>query len=161
MRAAGDRLAGILAEDQDNYIFLHNTKTIETANRIMNDGFNFESQLTYSTDRVNAKDPVEISYFLVERKDYGNLTVIIEINRTVFLRYLRLAEASNLHFEELFTITTPRLSDNDEYIYTLSPRYIKGIFNIRTGEIIPNPKFDPLYESPLYVENYERLKEAE
>ena len=159
MKAAGDKLASLLSGDQDNFIFLHNTKNRESAESIMRNGFNFESQLAYSTDRVNPRDTVEISYFLVERKDYGHHTIIIEINKALFLRYTRLAESTNLHFEDILTVTIPVISENDEYIYTLSHHYIKGIYNIKTGEMTHNADFDPMFESPMYLQNFNRLKQ--
>jgi len=158
MKETGDKLASLLFNDHHNLIFLHNTKKKEVAEQIMQDGFQFENQLTYSTDRVSARDAIEISYFLVERKDYGHFTIIIEIDRKVFMRYSKLAETSDLHFEDLLTITIPELSDNDEFIYTLSPHYIKCYFNNKTGEVVENPIFDPLHESDIYLENHSRLK---
>jgi hypothetical protein len=125
---------------------------------IMTEGFRFEEQLTYSTDRVNPRDPVEISYFLVERKEYGSYTMIIEINKDIFKKFNYLADSADLHFEDLISIETPVLSDNDEFVYKLSPRYIKGFFNNKTGNLILNPDFNPSYESPVYIKNFNRLK---
>lgn len=157
MSQSGDKLVKILSGVDDSILFLHITNHLETAKAIMEQGFRFESQLTYSTDRVNAGDPVEINYFLVERKEYGDYTIIIQIDKSLFGQYSRLAEAAKLHFEEIFTISVPVISDNDEYIYTLSPRYIRGVFNKKTGEMIENPDFNPSYNAPEYLENYVRL----
>jgi len=159
MSIAGNKLAGILAEDQNCILFLHNTKSKDIAQNILENGFCFEDQLAYSTDRINPKDSVEISYFLVERKEYGDYTIIIEIDKKIFKQYNGLADASDIHFEELFTITLPELSDNDEFIYTLSPHYVKGVFNNRTGEFTRNQTFKPDYDSPSYLENYNRIKD--
>ncbi|MEA1887725.1 MAG: hypothetical protein U9N72_11005 [Bacteroidota bacterium] len=158
MSDAGDILVSILARDADRILFLHNTRDEDTAREIMNKGFQFEDQLTYSTDRINPKDIVEINYFLVERKEYGKYTVIIEIDRALYKKYNKLIENSDIHFEELTTITKPVLSDNDENIYTLSHHYVKGYLDILTGKFIENRDFNPAYEPAVYLENYERLK---
>ncbi|MFO7852226.1 MAG: hypothetical protein ACQERS_09060 [Bacteroidota bacterium] len=156
--AAGNILASILARDTDRILFLHNTRDEDTAREIMNKGFQFEEQLTYSSDRINPKDIVEINYFLVERKEYGKYTVIIEIDKALHRKYLKLIDNSDIHFEEILTITMPVLSENDENIYTLSHHYVKGYLDIMTGKFIENKDFNPAYEPSLYMENYERLK---
>ena len=157
MSQSGDKLVDVLSGIHNCILFLHNTNNIETAKMIMEQGFRYESQMTYSTDRVSPNDPVEINYFLVERKEYGNYTIIIQIERSLFRQYHLLAETAELHFEEIFNISVPVLGDNDEYIYTLSPMYIKGIFNRKTGVMIYNPDFNPSYDAPEYLENYNRL----
>ena len=118
MSLAGEILASILEDDSDCILFLHNTRDEDTASQIINEGFRFEEQLTYSTDRINPLDTVEINYFLVERKEYGKYTVIIEIDKSLFRKYNSMAEKEGLHFEELLSITPPVLSENEEYIYT-------------------------------------------
>ncbi|MCD4768590.1 MAG: hypothetical protein K8R35_00280 [Bacteroidales bacterium] len=157
MSQSGDKLVDVLSGIHNCILFLHNTNNIETAKMIMEQGFRYESQMTYSTDRVSPNDPVEINYFLVERKEYGDYTIIIQIERSLFRQYHLLAETAELHFEEIFNVSVPVLGDNDEYIYTLSPRYIKGIFNKKTGAMIDNPDFNPSYDAPEYLENYNRL----
>ena len=73
MKNKGEILASILENFKDCYFFLHNTKEFDTVEKIMNEGFIFESQLSHSTDRVNPNDPIEATYFLIQRKDYGSL----------------------------------------------------------------------------------------
>ena len=158
---AGDILANILSEDISSIIFLHNTRNEEIARCILKKGFQFEEQLAYSADRVNAGDAVEINYFLVERKEYGKYTIIIEIDKELFRKYNYLAERSDMHLEDLITVTAPELSDNDEYIYTLAHYYIKGYLDNNTGKFYENKEFNPSWESPLYIENYNRLKGQE
>jgi len=155
--AAGEILTSIISKDINRVVFLHNTREEKTAREIVSRGFQFEEQLAYSTDQVNQKDPVEINYFLVHRKEYGKYTVIIEIDKDLFKKYSSMAEKSDLHFEELLTVTPPVLSDNDEYIYTLSYYYIKGYCDNTSGKFVENKDFNPGYESPIYIENYQRL----
>jgi hypothetical protein len=155
---AGEVLASILERDNECVLFLHNTKDEETARQIMTEGFQFEEQLTYSTDQINPNNTVEINYFFVERKEYGKYTVIIEFDRALYKKYSSLAEKSDVHFEQILTITLPVLSDNDEFIYTIAPHHVKGYLDNNTGKFIENKDFNPAYEPPVYMENYERLK---
>lgn len=159
--AIGDILASVLAEDKNCVVFLHNTRNEETASQILREGFRFENQITYSTDRINHNDKVEINYFLVERKEYGKYTVIIEIEKNLFNEFNKLSDKSDIHFEDIITVEKPVLSDNDEYVYTLSHHYIKGYLDIRTGKFIDNKDFNPSYKPDTYLSNYKRLKYGE
>jgi hypothetical protein len=157
MQKTGDKLSHLLSRDDSCIVLLHNTDSIARAKNIMSDRFRFESQLTYSTDRINPKDQVEINYFLVERKEYGDYTIVIEIDKKLFRQYSHLAESSEVNLEDILSYEEPYINDNDEYVYLLSHYYIKCIFNNKTGEVKMNPVFDPLFNSPDYIRNYNRL----
>ena len=79
MKNKGEILASVLKNFRNCYFFLHNTREFSVVENIMNDGFIFENQLVHSTDRVNPNEPIEITYFLFQRKDYGPYTVVIAI----------------------------------------------------------------------------------
>jgi hypothetical protein len=147
MKASGEKLANLLAGDVDYIIYLHNTRSEEIARKIMAEGFTFQNQIYYSTDRINPKDSIEISYFLVERKDYGDYTMIIEISKKLFKNACAVAEKSGLSFEDLLSSSKPVLGEDDEYIYTLPQQYIKGYYNNKTGIFYNNDVFDPEYIS--------------
>ena len=66
------------------YFFLHNTREFRVVENIMNEGFIFENQLVHSTDSVNPNEPIEITYFLFQRKDYGPYTIIIAIPKITY-----------------------------------------------------------------------------
>jgi hypothetical protein len=158
---AGDILASLLTGDSFCMVFLHNTRDEDTANKIIKEGYRFEEQLSYSCDRVNPDDTVEINYFLVERKEYGKFTIIIEIDKHLFRKYSSLADHSDIHFEDIISIALPVLGDNDEYIYTLAPQYIKGYLDIVSGKFRKNRIFNPAYEPALYMDNHRRLTSGE
>ena len=146
MKNKGEILATHLKSFNDCYFFLHNTREHEIVEKIMNEGFIFESQLSHSTDRINPGEPVEIAYFFFQRKDYGNYTIIIAINRELYDSYTETAARTEMEVEELLTITNPYYGDNDELIYQLSPKYILGYFNIKTSEFFKNSKWDPFFK---------------
>jgi hypothetical protein len=145
MKNKGEILAAIMNSYKDSYFFLHNTKELNIVEKIENEGFVFESQLPRSTDRVNPNDPVEVSYFLLQRKDYGTFTIIIAIPKTTYDLYATLSNNNDIGIEEVITITEPYYGDNDELIYTLSPKHVLGYFNINTSEFHRNRHWDPLF----------------
>jgi hypothetical protein len=147
MKNKGEILATILKNFKDCYIFLHNTKEFDVVQNIMNEGFIFESQLPCSTDRINPGEPVEIAYFLVQRKDYGSFTVIIAIPKTIYETYSVIANKNDVGIEEVLTVSDPYFGDNDELIYRMSPKHILGYFNIKSAEFYQNRNWDPFYNN--------------
>jgi hypothetical protein len=142
MKNKGEILTNILKNYKDCYLFLHNTKELNTVNKIIKEGFLFENQLPHSTDRVNPNDQIEISYFLFQRKDYGSYTIIIAIPKKTYDQYSCVAINKDIPMEDILTIKEPFLGENDELIYTLPQKYILGYFNLKTDEFIQNPSWD-------------------
>lgn len=142
MKNKGEILASVLRNYDDCLFFLHNTKEFSIVEKIMNEGFIFENQLLQSTDQVNPSQPIEITYFLLHRKEYGPYTVVIAIPKDIYRIYSEISDKNNTGMEEVITITEPRVSDNDEMIYTVSPGHILGYFNTLTSEFSRNIKWD-------------------
>lgn len=113
----------------------------------MNEGFIFESQLPHSTDRVNPNEPIEVTYFLFQRKDYGLYTIIIAIPKVIYEIYSAVSNNNDTGMEEVLTITDPYFGENDELIYTVSPKHILGYFNIKTSEFNQNRNWDPFFNN--------------
>jgi hypothetical protein len=147
MKNKGEILASVLKNFRDCYFFLHNTKEFDTVEKIMNEGFIFESQLPRSTDRVNPRDPIEVTYFLFQRKDYGNYTIVIAIPRIVYEYYSAVSNKHDIDIEEVMSIAEPYYGENDELVYTLSPKHILGYFNILTSEFYQNRNWDPFFKN--------------
>jgi hypothetical protein len=147
MKNKGEILASILRDFDDCYFFLHNTKDFGVVEKIMNEGFIFESQLPHSTDRVNPNEPIEITYFLFQRKDYGFYTMIIAIPKDIYENYSEVSNTSDTGIEEVMTISEPYYGDNDELMYTVSPKHILGYFNIKTSEFFRNVNWDPSFNN--------------
>ena len=150
MKNKGEVLATLLNNFKDCYFFLHNTKEFNVVESIMNEGFTFESQLPHSTDRVNPNEPIEVTYFLFQRKDYGLYTIIIAIPKITYEIYSGVSNQLDVGIEEVLTITDPYYGDNDELIYTISPKHILGYFNIKTTEFHQNRNWDPFYNNCLF-----------
>jgi hypothetical protein len=147
MKNKGEILASILMNFKDCYFFLHNTKEFNVVESIMNEGFVFESQLPHSTDRVNPNEPIEVTYFLFQRKDYGSYTIIIAIPKIIYEIYSGVSNKNDVGIEEILTITKPYYGDNDELIYTMSPNHILGYFNLKTSEFYQNRHWDPFFNN--------------
>jgi hypothetical protein len=149
MKNKGEILAGILTDFENCYFFLHNTKEKSVAEKIMHEGFIFENQLPHSTDRVNPLEPIEVTYFLFQRKDYGSYTIIIAIPKSTYDIYTHFSNKNDLGIEDILTITEPVYGDNDELIYTISPEHILGFYNNKTGEFFKNKNWDPDYKTSI------------
>lgn len=147
MKNKGEILADILKNFKDCYFFVHNTKEFNVVESIMNEGFVFESQLPHSTDRVNPNEAIEVTYFLFQRKDYGSYTIIIAIPKATYEEYTSVSNLNDIGMEEVMSITEPYYSDNDELIYTVSPKHILGYFNIKTTEFYQNRNWDPFFNN--------------
>jgi hypothetical protein len=148
MKNKGEILSHILNNYDYCYFFLHNTKEKHIAEKILNEGFVFENQLPHSSDRVNPNEPIEITYFLFQRKDYGSYTIIIAIPKPIYDIYTRTSNERDTGIEEVITVTEPLYGDNDELIYTISPKHILGYFSIKTTEFIKNQMWDPEFMAP-------------
>ncbi len=147
MKNKGEIFASILKNFKDCYFFLHNTKEFNIVEDIMNEGFIFESQLAHSTDRINPNESIEVTYFLFHRKDYGSYTIIIAIPKVIYEIYTGVSNKKDVGIEEILTITEPYYGDNDELIYTLSPKHILGYFNLKTAEFYQNRNWDPFFNN--------------
>lgn len=147
MKNKGELLASVLRDFKDCYFFLHNTKEFSVVENIMNEGFVLESQLSHSSDRVNPNEPIEVTYFFFQRKDYGTYTIIIAIPRIIYEIYTAISNEYDICVEDVMTITDPVVSDNDELLYTLSPKHVLGYFNQKTFEFYQNRNWDPFYNN--------------
>jgi len=147
MKNKGEILATILKNFKDCYFFLHNTKEFNVVENVMNEGFTLESQLPHSTDRVNPNEPIEVTYFLFQRKDYGSYTIIIAIPKIIYEIYSGVSNKNDVGIEEVLTITEPYYGDNDELIYTVPPKHILGYFNINTSEFYQKKNWDPFFNN--------------
>lgn len=150
MNNKGEILASVLKSFKGCCFFLHNTREFSAVESIMNDGFIFENQLSHSTDRINPYQPVEITYFFFQRKDYGNYTMIIAIPEAIYDEYAKFAVRNDTVIEEVLTITKPYYGDNDELVYTVSPKHVLGYFNMEASEFHRNINWDPLYNSSFH-----------
>jgi len=157
MKNKGEILAEKLRNYEECYFFLHSTKEFSIVEKIMNEGFIFESQLPHSTDQVNPGEPIEITYFLFQRKEYGHYTMVIAIPKAIYESYSEVSNKNETGIEEVLSITDPFFGENDELIYTLSPKHVLGFFNARSAEFVKNSNWDPSFNNTVYRKPARRL----
>jgi len=160
MKNKGELLASILQDFKECYFFLHNTKEFSVVEMIMNEGFIFESQLSHSTDRVNPNEPIEVTYFLFQRKDYGTYTMVIAIPKIIYEIYTAVSNEYDVGVEDVMTIKDPVVNDNDELVYTASPKHILGYFNQKTSEFYQNKNWDPFFNNCKFRSPGKRIRKT-
>lgn len=153
-----DGLLKIIKTEERVITFLHNTKTEETAQHILKEGFEFQSHLDYTTDVVTPKDPVTVKYFTIVRQAYGSFTIVIQISKPLVEEYSEMLDNKSHHFSEILSVKPPIIGPEDDLIYCLAPHFIKGYVNANTGEIHMNPSFNASLKIPIFEENLNKIK---
>lgn len=137
--------------------FIHTTPSRTVAEKILTSGFEFENHLMHTTDQVSGFDLVELNYFILIRRNYGNFIVVIEIADNLIVEFTKRLQSFNFHFSEALSKHPPRYNEDENPVYTLPEQFIKGYFDQQTLEKRLNPLFDPYFRSPLFEENMKRL----
>jgi len=147
----------------DNYpelrIFMHYTKEKADADNIISDGFRFADSF-YKTALPVIHDNLDLKIKHDSRKFFGDYMIIICIANDIVNYYsmeLEKAGIRNCSFENILTEVPPSRNENSDHIYQLSSKFIKGYVNLRTGEIVKNPEFDPWFNSPEFAKNIATL----
>lgn len=149
----------IFENEKELKIYMHYTKEESDAKNILLNGFKFAESF-YKTALPVSKDKLDLTIKHNSRKFFGNYLIIICISNDIVNFYsleLEKAGVRNYSFENILTENVPSLNDNSEIVYQLSPRFIKGYINYKTGEIFKNPQFDPWYDSPSFRKNIDLL----
>ncbi len=150
-------LSHFIGKDDKLSTYLHCLNSIELAEEIMKNGFNFENHLLNTTDLVSPHDLVEVTYFMNIRKAYGNITLIIQINNMLIQSLNTKLIQTRSHFSEALTKTAPRNGPNELFVYTLPEQFIMGYFNNIDSLGVINPNFDPYYISKRFEENIQMI----
>ncbi len=139
------------------YTFLHNTHSAEMARKIMQEGLLFENHLLNTSDHISGINLVELNYFRMIRKYYGNYTLVIQISTRLVEDFSRRLRETRYHFSEALSKTRPSYSKEDTPLYLLPKQFIRGYYDHMRKCGKENPAFDPYY-FPLYFEdNLQRL----
>jgi len=152
-------LSHFIGKDDKLMTYLHSLQSIEIAERIMKNGFNFENHLLNTTDLVSPDDLVEVTYFINIRKAYGNITLIIQINNELIQSINKRLIRTRSHFSEALTKTPPQIGPNELFVYTLPEQFIKGYFDNTESRGVKNQNFNPYYISDRFEENIQMIME--
>ncbi len=150
----------ILENEKEAKIYLHYTRLRETAENILREGFLFAESL-YKTAFTVTSDRLDLMVKHNSKKYFGDYVVVICIADRIIRFYnseIIKYGLKNCNFENIITEKPPEKNENAETVYILPSKYIKGIVNYTTGEIIRNNNFDPYYSSPLYEANLNDLR---
>lgn len=150
----------LLENEKDLKIYIHYTKEESDAMNIVQNGFKFAESF-YKTALPVSKDELDLVVKHNSRKFYGEYLIVICISTDIVNFYsmeLEKAHIKNHYFENVLTETPPSRNDNSDLVYQLPSQFIKGFINHRTGEIFRNPRYDPWYNSPEFMENINLLK---
>ena len=150
----------ILENSKNTKCYIHYTKNETDARSIIQTGFQFVESF-YKTALPVSRDKLDLKIKHNSRKFFGDFIIVICISNDVanFYSYeLGKAAIPNYSFENILTETPPVKNDNSDPVYQLASQFIKGYINHRTGSIVKNPAFDPLYNSPNFLKNIELMK---
>jgi hypothetical protein len=150
----------IIDNGKNTRSYIHYTKDEPDARSILQKGFQFADSF-YKTALPVTKDKLDLKMKHNSRKLFGEYIIVICISNDVANFYsaeIEKAGIVNYSFENILTENLPVKNDNSDLVYQLSMQFIKGYVNHRTGIIVKNPDFDPLYDSPNFMRNIEMLK---
>jgi hypothetical protein len=150
----------ILDSGKNNRSYIHYTKEETDARSILEHGFQFADSF-YKTALPVTKDKLDLKMKHISKKFFGDFIIVICISNDVanFYSYeLEKAGITNFSFENILTESHPQKNENSDLVYQLPMQFIKGFVNHRTGVIVKNPGFNPLYNSPNFMRNIDKLK---
>jgi hypothetical protein len=150
----------ILSDENNLKIFMHYTKEEADAKSIIRDGFKFADSF-YRTALPASKDTLDLRIKHNSRKFFGNYLIIICISNDIVNFYSLEIEKSgikNITVENILTEASPIMNESADLVYQLVPQFIKGYINLRSGDIIKNPVFDPYFNSPDFMKNIKLLE---
>jgi hypothetical protein len=156
-----DKQMGFLLENaKGSRVYIHYTKNEDDANNIIREGFRFADSF-YKTAIPVSDDKLDLLIKHNSRKSFGDYVVVICLSDKIFDHYSSELERNGLKgysVENILTETNPLKNENDDIIYQLSNRYIKGYINHQSGEITRNPDYNASYDSVKFEKNLELLK---
>jgi len=155
--ASIEQLAQFIGHHLHLSTFLHHLKSLEIANNILNNGFEFENHLGYTTDQVSGYDLIELVYVRSLRKAYGNIVLVIQIADVLINRINASIQHTHSHFSEALTKKEPFFGDNELPIFTLPEQHILGYFNMDRSEGTRNNKFNPEYVCDTLSANISKI----
>lgn len=136
-------------------VFLHYTMEENIAHKILKEGFQFRYSFYKTADRIKP-DKLDLIYRHNRNKHYGNFIMVIAIDEKIFRHYVHeVGRSSNpgRPVEQILTEIPPYEDENQDQVFTLSNKFIKGFINFSTGKIVNNPEFKPDYDAAIFRQN--------
>lgn len=144
----------------DKKLFMHYTQEENVAEKIMEEGFRFTYSF-YKTADVISEDKLDLIYKHSRNKYYGKYVVIISISRKIYDYYsdgLKETQSPGVVVEQILTENPPSMNEDEDVVFTLSNKFLKGFFNYETEHITPNPEYDPEFNTDVFEQNLKKIK---
>lgn len=156
-----DEFQEFLFEDAERaFVHVHYVDSQEIAASIIENGFEFSSNFDRSTREVKSEeDYIRFNHYVL--KSFGEYVIVLGIGKEIFKKYETAAANTKLlhtHIEKVLSEREVFIDENQEEVFTLHRKYVKGYFNYKTKQLVRNPDFDPAYDSPEFLKNLERYK---
>ena len=146
--------------DEDVAMFSHRTVSREIADKIIEYGFKYYDSFQKTTDEI-IDDIVYLTYWDTLRKQYGGHIVVIAINKKFLNRIQKEIQPKYEAQQVLSTsIRDDEKNNGDEMSYLLPRQFVKGHIDRKTGEIIVNIDYDPLYTPIDLQDRIKKLNET-
>ena len=152
----------IFKDTKDKKLFLHYTQEKTIADKVLKEGFQFRYSF-YKTAYKITQDRLDLIYKHSQSKYFGKNVLILSISTKIYNYYteeLKKISPPEAFVEQILTEVLPFHDENNDVVYALSNKFVKGYFNYETGEMTDNPEFNPNYDSDIFKKNLARLKEA-
>ena len=144
----------------DKKLFMHYTQEESIANKIIKEGFRFTYSF-YKTADVFSEDKLDLIYKHNRNRYYGKFVVIISISNKIYDYYsegLKETQSPGVVVEQILTEMPPFLNEDEDVVFTLSNKFLKGFFNYETEQIVPNPEYNPDFNTDVFERNLNKIK---
>ena len=153
------KLVKFIDYTENLHTYLHNTKTIEVAEKIMSDGFNFYYDLHKTSDEIGSHNIDNIGWWDIQRRSYGDFTVVLQIDKNVF-KSISGMNTKYLSPGQLLSKDRVWNENETDWSFVLHPQYVKGYFDRKKNEGKMNPTFDSsFFDSELAERNIKMWNE--
>jgi len=145
----------IFENTENCLVFLHYTNSKEVADNIINKGFRFSPPFDKTTINIK-KDDIILKYNHYVLKSFGNHVIVICVSRNTYNKYQKLikdSEINTIDIEEVLSDTKAKINSDNEKIFTLHRKFVKGYFNYIDCDIVKNPDYDSNYDSIDFEKN--------
>ncbi len=136
----------------DSFVFLHYTAEQEIADKIIKEGFEYNTAFDKTTALIQ-NDKIDINYNHLVRKPFGKFVMVICIQKQLYSKYSKLinnAGNKELKVEEVLSEKQAYEDEYNEKVHTLHHKFVKGYVNYSTGKIVKNSEFDRKFDSKMF-----------
>ena len=158
-----DNILNYIFEDtQEKILLLHYTQEKAIADKVCKEGFQFRYSF-YKTANKITRDRLDLIYKHSRSKYFGKNVLILLISTEIYNYYseeLKKISPPEAFVEQILTEVLPFHDENNDVVYTLSNKFVKGYFNYETGKITGNPEFNSNFDCDIFRKNLTRLRDA-